>query len=281
MDTISPAIAAEINRIYKAFPPYLEFSKEQIFDLINHYSRFPSPHYPDLEPLEWRILQRKKDGCWALCFSDGTKYFITVMGIPEGEDLRNALAWLLSNIPLDGAGEIVFGSIRDPFGLGWCGLPATVKPQIDLLSSDFNFRILERWTVYALKNLQDLELPDHRDFPEDYQFIYREDTQLGEWEILVYHASEQVGECQAWSIPPYFDTLLEKGKWRTVEWVGVESPYRKKGLGSHLLLKQLAWQKNKGIDHLVVWTEIENVAARAMLVKLGFQAVETYYTLSR
>jgi len=50
--------------------------------------------------------------------------------------------------------------------------------------------------------------------------------------------------------------------WITFEWLGVESPYQRQGIGRWLLSEQLRRQAQRGIANAILWTEPDNRAMR-------------------
>ncbi len=80
-----------------------------------------------------------------------------------------------------------------------------------------------------------------------------------------------VGECQAWGVPPHFAGCPGVAEWMTIEWLGVEEPYRRKGFGRWLLHEQIRRQAQRGIRRCICWTGVDNWAARNLTESLGFR----------
>jgi ribosomal protein S18 acetylase RimI-like enzyme len=99
------------------------------------------------------------------------------------------------------------------------------------------------------------------------------DESAVEWILRAYAGQHVVGECQAWGVPAHLASLAGFREWTTIEWLGVEAPYRGQGLGRYLLQEQLRYQAARGIRHVLLWTEpdgAEALAARRLYESLGF-----------
>jgi GNAT superfamily N-acetyltransferase len=91
-----------------------------------------------------------------------------------------------------------------------------------------------------------------------------------EWDVRAFAGGDLAGECQAWGIPPHLQVCPRAAAWITIEWIGVEGPYQRKGLGRWLLREQLRHQAARGVRHVILWTECEDAAARRFYEALGF-----------
>lgn len=270
----------DLHRLYGQLPPYLQLSAPAVKTILRAYDQAWALHYPeDQTKLEWNILERTLDGFWAIYFRQEEQCFITAMQPINGTTIRENVDWLLEQIYAIGGKTIIFGGVRDPFGLGWSGLSSCFTPLANVLAQHFNYQIEEQRIVYELRGLQTWDLPQVPALPSDCRFEFREDLHSGEWEVLMLHKQEQIGESEAWNVASYFEALLAGEHWRTIEWIGIKALFRRQGLGKTLLLRQLAWQKEKGIDKLVLWIEEENKAAQALVRRLGFDLVDTFINL--
>ena len=272
MGSLSENFIRGIQSIYRHLPPYLELDGEQITGVLNSYGDFWRRRYPDDQKLEWEMIERTADGFWALYFSDGRTAYITALEIVPTPKIKDGLDWLFENIHAHGIRQIIFGGIRDPFGLGWSGLAPALQPVIDVLIRDFKYQIEEQWAVYVFSDLQSIDRHRSEQFGE-FSLHFQENPEQGEWDVSATLDTAEAGSCQAWAIPDYLLTMASGKKWGTIEWIGVEPPFQRKGLGRALLTQQLIWQQRLGIDRVGLWTETDNLRAGALVESSGYKKI--------
>ena len=98
------------------------------------------------------------------------------------------------------------------------------------------------------------------------------DINASEWELRLHTDGALVGECQAWGIPQHFSDCEGYTDWVTVEWLGVEPAYQRKGIGSWLIAKQFRKQAQRGVTRVIIWTETDNQPLLGLGEFLGFQS---------
>lgn len=106
---------------------------------------------------------------------------------------------------------------------------------------------------------------------EPMRVVWQVDEAALEWELRLCADDQLIGECHAWGIPRHLADCDGYADWITVEWLGVELPYRGRGIGRWLLHEQLRRQAQRGITHAILWTGTDNAAVRRADEALGFQ----------
>jgi GNAT superfamily N-acetyltransferase len=91
-----------------------------------------------------------------------------------------------------------------------------------------------------------------------------------EWELTAQTQETLAGECFAWGIPTHFRENANFDEWITFEWVGVEEPYRRRGLARRLMLEQMLFHYQRGVRNVMLWVEVDNLPARSLYESLGF-----------
>jgi ribosomal protein S18 acetylase RimI-like enzyme len=169
----------------------------------------------------------------------------------------------------------VRGNGRYRFGIGWDGVSDT-WPHLTAAFAGAGFAASQRWTTYSIATHTSL-----RPTPPD-GFTTRWDVNdvRHEWELRAFCTAKGAdvqpvlaGECQVWDVP---DGARSAGRhpWTTVEWIGVEEPYRQRGLGTYLLQEQRRVQATRGVKQVLLWTEEDvpdSADALRLYRRLGFQ----------
>lgn len=270
-----------LNQIYQQLPPYRQFNREDIQGILENYQAAWKLHYPEENNFTWEVIALEENEDTAGLYHDGQLGFIGWALPGEAQKVEDFIQLLLDRASKLGLEKLTFGSLRDPFGLGWSGLPKTLLPLIHCLQDRFEYTISESWILCALKNLQQINFTElFVDLP-DLRFEYKAHTEIGEWDLIAWQNEQLIGECNAWAVPTYFNAFPEAAAWMTIEWIGIEDSFLARGIGSQLLCRQLAWQKSRGIDHLILWTETNNAPARRFFAKYGFQEIEEVFSLEQ
>ena len=166
----------------------------------------------------------------------------------------------------------VRGDGRFRFGIGWGGLPDCWTVLTGAFR-DAGFTAYQRWTTFWIDTDASLRLTA----PEGFTFRWDVNEARHEWELRAFDAradeSVLAGECQVWDVP---DGARSVGRhpWTTIEWIGVEEPYRRRGLGTYVLQEQRRFQETRGVKQVLLWTEEddpESVDALRLYARLGFQ----------
>lgn len=167
---------------------------------------------------------------------------------------------------------------RCSFGVGWFGIPVTWSHIITGLQRA-DFELVDRWVIMTggtdLKGYP-TQAPDTL-----LSTTYDVDKTRDAWNLLAYKEQAFVGECEAWGVPEAFASCPGFHEWVTVEWIGVEGPYRRSGLGRWLLREQLHLQAHRGVKHVIVWTKTTNSAARRLCESFSFTYGPECYLLKK
>lgn len=258
---------------YSQWPPYVSLSETQIQQCLHHYPEAWGRHYPEETHLQTIILGNRSVLYRAIMYYADSVGHVVSLAIAPSASAAEVVSDLLKEAANYGVNYPTFGTTRDPFGLGWSGLSSTtLAPVLDHLQSRYHYRIDQQWIVLERKSLQPAILPpDLRPAPEA-RFEHRDNTPAGEWDIELWCAGELVGECSAWAVPDYFDVISNE-RWVSIEWIGVENNFQRQGYGGQLLLRQLTQQLQLGMDHIILWTEKDNLPARQFFRKFGFREI--------
>jgi GNAT superfamily N-acetyltransferase len=155
---------------------------------------------------------------------------------------------------------------RFMFGVGWLGIPTTSPHLIEGMQRA-GFQSSDQWVIMTVGVDHCIHSPSA--LFVDLKWNIREANL--EWDVEAYVNQSLAGECQAWGIPTYFRGCGGFKEWITVEWLGVEEPYRRQGIGRLLMGEQMRFQAQRGIKNVIVWTETNNAEARKFNESLGFQ----------
>ena len=164
-----------------------------------------------------------------------------------------------------GCRELSIG--RCAFGVGWLGIPRTWTHLILGLQRS-GFSQSSRWGIMTgATDILPVSVPE---CVASMRSAWRVNEDALEWSLRLYADDRLVGECSAWGIPRHFAACDGYADWITIEWLGVEPPYRRRGIGRWLLSEQLQRQARRGVTRVILWTEPDNRAARQIGESLGF-----------
>lgn len=272
---------AEFHSLYIDLPPYLKLGWEQIRHILTAYPAAWQHRYPEMKVrLDGHRLERKSGGFWAIYYRDRETAYLIALSPTGGSQAVHKLEWIFETLYRRGLRRVIFGGIRDPFGLGWSGLSPSLRPIVDCLVEHFGYQISETWILlerqHLAGNLDNIAVQKN----DHLHFHYRDHPGLGEWTVEAFWAQNPIGECQAWSIPDYFQDLIPDLGWSTLEWMEVAENFRRQNIGSELLRRQMQHQSNKGYRHLIAWTEAENQIARSFIEKNNFRELGEVMTLT-
>lgn len=157
---------------------------------------------------------------------------------------------------------------RFGLGLGWFGIPDS-WPHVLEACRRAGGRATETWVLF--ERPADARALDPASPLDGLAWEWHLDAARGEWELRATGPGGMAGECLAWGVPAALASSPGYGEWITIEFVGVEPPWRRRGLGRRLLAGQMAFQARRGMAHVMLWTEPDNAAMLALARTLGFQ----------
>jgi len=183
------------------------------------------------------------------------------------KDLKNLLKNILEKSKLMGFSKISIFP-RFPFGIGWFGVPVIWEHLINILQEE-GFEVEEKWVI-MIRNKAFNRYP-YFQVPEKLNIQWNIDEKCLEWNLRLYLNESIVGECDAWGIPPYFKDCCNSQEWITIEYIGVEELYRRRGIGKFLMQEQMFFQSQRNISKFMLWTEVKNFAGRQLFKSLNFE----------
>lgn len=243
---------------------------------VTHYERLWLHHYP-LEEGETPISHQS-----LVATSGGEPVgLITAGWTPDDE--RGNICFFIAHPSVPGAADRLLceaeallaakgctsidGSGRSPIGLGWFDLPTTWTHLIEAYERA-GFACYAEWIIMAGRtDAIPVGPPQPRLEKPDIRFV--EDAEHCEWHLEIRDGEKLVGECDAWGVPPHLDSCPGFGDWITIEWVGVEEEFQRRGFAFWLMAKQMHYHLRAGRSRAMVWTEKGNLPARALNRRLG------------
>lgn len=159
------------------------------------------------------------------------------------------------------------GTGRYAFGVGWMGV-STLWPHLITGFEQAGFSRSHRWVI--MMGTTDVPVVAAPKCVAPMRIDWRVDEIALEWELRLYADDQLIGECEAWGIPRHLAECDGYAGWITFEWLGVESPYQRQGIGRWLLSEQLRRQAQRRIANAIFWTEPDNRAMRHIGESLGF-----------
>ncbi len=181
-------------------------------------------------------------------------------------ELKLLVDEILKRARATGVERILTG--RFCFGVGWLGVSAE-WPHVIRALQQAGFVRGSQWIL--LTSAVDPPMINQPVLPSSFTATWNENNSTIEWDLGLHSGDALVGECSAWGIPPHFSACPGYSSWCTVEWLGVEPDYRRRGIGRWLLAEQFRKQAQRGIQHIILWTETGNQAVRRLGESLGFQ----------
>jgi ribosomal protein S18 acetylase RimI-like enzyme len=284
-----------VNAQIAAVAPGWQLSEARVWDILQKESLWEI-HYADEDPPPWtwsvetvcvvegeRVLAAAR---FDYRYDEGVLGMVSgrwlVAEVNQAEAVGMLLAYLIAKRGDSQAAILVNG--RSDFGAGWSGVP-TSDEQIRQVLEEKGFVPFQKWVIMTA------EIGNSEPPPQSYggylasSSVRRQPASEGgnqtlrweidegrlEWDVAIYDGDTMIGECQSWGIPPEFETCAGYEEWMQIEWLGVEEAYQRRGLGRRLLEAQLRYHAARGVKHCLLYTEVNNVAARAVNVALGFE----------
>jgi ribosomal protein S18 acetylase RimI-like enzyme len=273
-------VARLVNAQIISMPPGWQLSETQVWDILQKESLWEI-HYEDEEPPAWTwkneiVCVVENDRVLAAARFD-YRYDEAVLGLASArwlvgdlqhpDALRHLLDYLTAKRTIKETKIHVNG--RSDFGLGWGGIPTTEGHVMQALAKK-GFIPFQRWRImtadisfFAADRI--ILLPIRM---QSHQWAINE-SRL-EWHLNLYDGENLIGECQSWGIPPEFVDCPDYDRWMQLEWLGVEEPYRRRGLARRMMREQFRYHTTRGIKHCFLYTEVDNAATQALNASLGF-----------
>jgi GNAT superfamily N-acetyltransferase len=274
-DTLLPQLTALVNEHLRIVPPGWTLNEAQLAFIIQQPNAVWTAHYPqDAENVTVQTMcvvdstQLVAAASWFM--SDDNEEFprISVLSWLVGRSDR-ALDSLLSEFARQSAAHHS-ASIeicpRNGLGVGWFGIP-DVWPHLKRALERLGCVPKDPWVMMHIPiELITQSVPDLPGFSFNWNI---KEPQL-EWELTAQTQETLAGECFAWGIPTHFRENANFDEWITFEWVGVEEPYRRRGLARRLMLEQMLFHYQRGVRNVMLWVEVDNLPARSLYESLGF-----------
>jgi ribosomal protein S18 acetylase RimI-like enzyme len=265
------ALTERVNDAQRALVPRLAYTPEAAASLIESESPWEA-YFPDEAP--WR-------SGWVCAYEPGTNRLLGAAG-GVFQQPHLTLDWLYARAEA-GAAQATLRRLdawaneqgcthiqtgRNRFGAGWLGLTDGQFPAAAL--ADAGWQATRSWVIHT----GELEaVPADAPCPLPDAQVTRTDDPPGlcmTWQVV--HAGASVAECAAWMLPPHWRHAAGGRGWISVEWLGVEPPFQRRGLGMWLLRLVQGELVRQGWRQVVAWTEDDNTAARGLLARAGFRA---------
>jgi GNAT superfamily N-acetyltransferase len=275
-----PDLTRLVNAQLAAVPPGWSLTETQAAQTLAQASDLWGVHFPE---------QKAVFELETLCVLDRGRLTAAAQWgfpiVPETRGIDNAsvLFWIAAeptsaeSLPLlletlaahsRAAGSPRITTTRFSFGVGWLGIPALWTHVTEGLQAA-GFAVTRRWVILACPaSLPEVPAPESI---RSMNISWQVDENASEWDFRLHADGELVGECSAWGIPQHFSGSEGYANWITVEWLGVEPAYQRKGIGRWLVAEQLRRQAGRGISKAILWTETNNQALAGLGESLGFQ----------
>jgi ribosomal protein S18 acetylase RimI-like enzyme len=278
--------------------PYHDNLLPQLTQLVNDHIQLVPPGWT-LTPRQVAYVLGKPNAAWTAHYPEDKEIFAshTVCMLEnqqmvavanwffpkplENQAAGGVLSWLFSRPGHSDSLEALVGAFigqsaargcasvyfcpRFGFGVGWFGIP-DVWPHIIKVIQESGFEVDGKWVIMT----GPAQAGEKNQPALDFDFVWQIDEPRLEWELEAKTGNVVAGECQAWGIPAHFRGCPGYEEWITIEWLGVEVPYQRKGLGTRLMREQMQFQAQRGVKNVIVWTETNNTAARKLNKSFGF-----------
>ncbi len=168
---------------------------------------------------------------------------------------------------------------RNPLGIGWFGVPDSWPHVLETMHQE-GFSVADGWVILTGRT-DSIPVEPPRPANEMITCVFVNNENMGEWRLEFFHDDKLVGECETWAVPPHLASCPGFHDWITVEWVGVEEAFRRRGLAFWLLVKQMHYHLRAGRTRVALWTGPGNRPARALYYRLGFSDGPETFVLAR
>ena len=273
-----------INTHIIQVPPAWKLTETQVEKILDNAGALWRAHYPDSQATESLVHhivcafvddELRAAAQWFSYDNDEQAHLAWLVG-QDTDSTKAVLDKILDDARQTGCRNIQ--SSRFAFGVGWFSFPVVWKPVIAALEAA-DFTNDQQWVI-MVRHANRLPNANRPDIP-DLHLSWETNSIAREWNLIAEVDGVKAGECEAWDIPEFINECLDANYWVTIEWLGVEEDFRRKGLGRFLLNKQLQYQARRGIEQVIVWTETENKAAQKLNESLGFVYSHECHTYRR
>jgi GNAT superfamily N-acetyltransferase len=208
---------------------------------------------------------------------DNSSMLLWVVAEPDKvEGLHLLLETLVGHARAAGSREIT--TTRFSFGAGWLGIPMSWSHVVTALQA-VGFVVSKRWVILtSAVDIPEVSTPESL---ASMHISWQVNVNAAEWELRLHTDDTLVGECCAWGMPQHFSDCERYTAWVTVEWLGVEPGYQRKGIGRWLIAEQFRKQAQQGVTHVILWTEINNQPLRSLGESLGFHSGPEYWEFQK
>ena len=198
---------------------------------------------------------------------DSSSVLFWIVAEPDdAEGLSLLLETLIRRSRAGGSSRIT--TTRFSWGVGWLGIPVS-WPHVTRALQSAGFMITNRWVILtSTVNIPVVKAPQ---VLASMNISWQVEDSASEWDLQLHSDGVAVGECSAWGIPAHFFDCEGYSNWITLEWLGVESVYQRKGIGIWLIAEQIRKQALRGVTHFIMWTETDNEPLLGLGKRLGFQ----------
>jgi len=265
-------LTAMVNAHISQVPPGWTLTESQVAATMSASSWW-DVHYPaEPKPADFEVLCAAVNGRLAasakiLYVEDDGAYISWVVADSAEPD---ALSSLLDEL-IEHARQRqckVLGFSRWEFGLGWFGIPILWSHLVRGLQGA-GFKTEGEWVLVG-GELTTATLPEPSGSP-DVLVEWRINEPESEWKVVARLDGIEVGECEFWGIPAAFRVSSVYEDWITVEWIGVEKPYQRRGIGRRLFAEGLSYHAGRGVKNVLLWTDRDNVPFQRLAEQFGFR----------
>lgn len=245
---------------YRAIHPERGVSRQVFADAVAGIAPW-SLHYPELKAAENHRIRVVLEGEKVLAAASLSGHIEWLCAEADG---NLALALLLEDVSNVASDASLDG--RAHFGSGWFGVPSC-WPQVESALARAGFHITEQWRTFTVPLERLISIPlDTLDFPVD--FLTANSSELGEWHLEAHVDEELAGECHVWDLPWLPGAAGEV--WADLEWIGVEGPFRERGLAARLIQEQARFHHGRGVTGFAACIEAGNEHMQHLADGLGF-----------
>lgn len=276
-----PDLTRLINAQIAPIPPYWRLTTAQVAEILSQDSLWEIHFEDEITPVwRWekeivcvvdsqnhvhaatRIDYRYDDGKLAVVSS---RWLVADEAKPKA--LLRLLDLLTAKRESNEVGIFVHG--RSDFSLGWGGVPVHCTHITHALEQK-GFTPTQKWLVMTA-NITAWQHTSLAPIPAPFVPRWRIDEAHLDRTVMIEDDDTLAAECQSWGIPLEFAACDTYAQWMQIEWLGVETPYQRRGFARRLLQEQFRYHALRGITHCIAHTEVDNQPTRQLNQSLGFQ----------
>lgn len=185
-----------------------------------------------------------------------------IVGQPQSEQAISALTRAVV-AATRAAGHARLVSSRNPFTVGWAGVPNT-WPWVLRGASLGGLSVEERWCSFSGRGRS-----PHQAAPPGLAADSVLDSNRRILTIIVRAGDQALGRAEVWLPGRLLPTLSAQGA-AALEYIEVAPPFQGKGWGAPILATVAGTTAQFGIHDLVLWTRAEHVAMQKVAERAGF-----------